>query len=675
MCLGSFFGCTKSTKKDATARRESVLAYGRDGTTFDFSVYDGTKTQYIKKFDQFATTWGFVGDTVGTTRETSINQLSAVADLNAESMRFDLFMGYNGLGYNIANTYEKKGLTYEEYAASLQVIDRLNELSVAPQLVLFACPAYAQSYGSWKSKPIAEKWRELCYNMATYFKRNGNRIGAYEIWNEPDLGTAYFDGDWQDYIETYLSGADGIRSADKDAFIEALSASWIHKIVNNLSDDGNLTKWESFIKQAAEHNLLPDSISWHFYGREGKTEGIKGLSGDGEDFSVYRNAILKAITDSQNGTSARDATAYDLSTMQQNLNEFNIYVPLHQDSAGMWNTTSVVPGMFNAIEMLLEANDITRVNWATFLSEQVNGIGCSSIDTYSLQRYPAYYANWMYGRLPVRRIVQPSLESGLITLAASDNDRAGFIICNSASVTKTATVAFAGIPFEKANVKVYLVDEDHYVYSTSNEPYIAENYVNIETRDLMGRFTLKPNATYYVEINNAEGEATENALSSLYKNVVRKDYWYPERGNNTPYSDIHERSLLTVLSMNNNDVGSSAVSVTLRDMKEKTIVLSYDLFGEFVQAENAALGFQICFETGSGYDKSIYYTFEDYSAVVDTPLGGQIQRENVSLGALSKGERRIALSDIAPENWNGRIVVNYVISNCGKGATALFKMD
>lgn len=112
--------------------------------------------------------------------------------------------------------------------------------------------------------------------------------------------------------------------------------------------------------------MLPDSISWHFYGRDCKLEGIQGVSGDGENFSVYRSAILNALTASQNGTSENDSARYDLSTMQQHLNEFNIYVPLGEDSRDTWNTVKVVPAMFDAMETLLAANDITRVNWATF---------------------------------------------------------------------------------------------------------------------------------------------------------------------------------------------------------------------------------------------------------------------------------------------------------------------
>lgn len=236
----------------------NCLSYDKSGSVaFDFSERDGTKTQYIKKFDQFATTWSFVGDMPGYVRETSVNQLGAVRDLNAESLRVDLFMGYTGIGYGIGSTPEKNGTSDGEYEQAMQVIRGMQDNAVLPQLVLFACPAYAQSYGSWKAKPLADKWQELCCNLAAYMKEREIRIGAYELWNEPDFGNNYFDGTWEDYIDTYIAGASGIRAADPDAFIQGMSASWIHKIVAEKEDGQSLTRWERFIRRTAEAGVLP----------------------------------------------------------------------------------------------------------------------------------------------------------------------------------------------------------------------------------------------------------------------------------------------------------------------------------------------------------------------------------------------------------------------------------
>lgn len=668
----SLIGCKKGGGSSG-----EYLSYNKSGATvFDYSKKDGTKTGYIKKFDQFATTWSFVGDSAGYVRETSLNQLSAIKEMNAESMRFDLFMGYTGVGYGIGNTAEKNGSTDEEYAQSLQVIKALENADVLPQLVLFACPVYAQSYGDWKCKPVQDKWTELCYNMATYFKNKDIRIGAYEMWNEPDF--IYFSGTWEDYIDTYLWGAEGVRGADSDAFIQGMSASWIHKIVNEKENGQTLTKWESFIKRSSDANLLPDSISWHFYGREGRLEGIEGLSGDGVNFSVYRNAILNALTASQNGTSANDKTAYELATMQQHLNEFNTYVPLHADSADMWNTEQVVPGMFDAMEILLNANDITRVNWATFISEQTNGIGCSAIDLYSLQRYPAYHANWMYGRLPITRIEQPTLTDGLYTMAGVDEGRAGLIVYNTADKNKSTKVAFDNIPFEKGNVYVYVIDEDNKTFSTANPPVLVEWAENVEVNKLAANLKLKPNAAYYIEINNADGtQASYEVDSNLKENIVRKDYYYPNRGDNTPYTEIHENSMTAMVSMNNNATGKSAACVTLDDMIDNSqLVIDYTTYGDIQNTANASMGVKIDFMTEQGYVKSVYYNIGEMDRDMVLPFGTKASATEVkSLGAIGSGSCNINLTEIAPVGWTGRIIVSYLIQDAGTGATAQFKLS
>ena len=677
LAFAGTFGMGGCAKKPA--QTNETLSYDQENAVkFDFSARDGTHTQYIKKFDQFATTWGFVGDQAGYIRESSINQLSALKDLNAESLRFDLFMGYTGLGYNIGRTTELNGSTDAEYEQMMQVVRGLEKQSVLPQLVVFACPAYAQSYGSWKSKPVAEKWQELCYNMANYFKEKDIRIGAYEIWNEPDLGTEYFDGTWEDYIDTYISGAKGIREADQDAFVEGMSASWIHLICSEKQEGQTMTKWERFIQRTAQEGVLPDSISWHFYGREGKLEDIIGVGGDGENFSTYRNAILEALTASQAGTSENDPTEYaQLSTMQQNLNEFNIYQPLSESSAQMWNSAQVVPGMFGAIETLLDANDITRVSWATFLSEQRNGVGCSSIDTYSLQRYAAYHVNWMYGRLPVNRVVQPALSDGLKTYAAADDGRAGLIVYNTSSQAQSAKVAFTGIPFEKGNVSVYLVDDDHSTYTSRNEPYLVGYYEDVDVNRLAADLSLQENAVYYIEINAADGTLTDLDFdNTLRENIVRKDYYYPQRGNGTPYSEIHENSLTAYVAMNGNAEGTSAASVTLKDMDAvETLTLDYETWGELTAGEGAALGVKLDFQTEQGYTESVYYSLDGFQTDIALPFGSKkLSTSSETLGASGSGSVTIGLRGLAPEGWTGRLVVSYLIQNAGAGAIAKFSL-
>ncbi len=639
-------------------------------TVFDFSKKDGTKAQYIKKFDQFATTWGFVGDTPGSVRRTSINTIPAAAELKAENLRFDLFMGYTGLGYKIASTSELNGSTDAEYEQCMQVIKELVANDITPQLVLFANPAYSQPYGDWKSVPIGEKYQEVCRNMSTYFKEKGIKIGAYEIWNEPDLGNAYFSGNFQDYIDTYVWGAKGVKEGNSDAFVQALSASWIYLMCQTVESGYTTTQFERFIERAAAENILPDSISWHFYGRDGKLEDIKGLGGDGENFSVYRNGILTALHELQNGTSTRtDAQYAELCTLQQTLNEFNVYQPLVDAS---YKTTTIVPGMFDAMETLLAASDITRVNWATFLSEQTNGLGCNLIDTYSLQRYPAYHACWAYAHLPVDRIEQPTLENGLKTMASADDGRAGLLVYNPTENSQKTKIALQNLPFEKGDVTVYLIDNDYMTNSTYNNPYIVEEYKNTDLENLAAELEIASDSAYYIEVNGAESQSDTDVQNSLRNHIVRKDYYYPNRGDNTPYSEVHNNSMTAHLSMNNNATGATAVSLVLDDMKEvASLALQYELWGNYTASEDATLGIKIDYETDAGYTTSVYHALNGFSKDIVLPFGAKdVATNQVVFGETNEKTAQIALTEYAPNGWTGRITISYVMANAGAGATA-----
>ncbi len=660
------FGCNNGQQSESP-KDEEILTENLDGSiSFDFSKTDTKKTQYIKKFDQFSTTWGFVSQP-GYTSYKNLQAISAADDLKAESMRVDLFMGYTGIGKNIASNPVLNGTTDAEYAQAMQVMRAMKDNNVRPQLVYFANPAYSQDYAMWNSVPNAEKWQEVCANISAYMQKNGIRVSAHEIWNEPDLGNTYFAGDWQDYINTYIAGAKGIKSTDPDATVLGVSASWIHLLCQNLHEEGGtLTQFEEFIKQTDEQNIIPDAISWHFYGRECKLEDIKGLGGDGENFSVYRNAILNSLTEIQNGTSALGEGYDKISTLQQYLNEFNIYQPLADD---VFNKTDLIGGMFAAMDTLLNANDITRVNWACFLSEYNNGMACGIIDSVSLQRYPAYHTCWAYGRLPLTRIEQPDLGS-VKSLAGFDDGRASVIMYNETSEKADKKISFKNLPYKKGNVKVYLTDKDHLTYQTVNEPYLLAEYKDVELEKIAVEISLIPNSMCYVEIENPDGVSDLDVLSKYYNNVARKDYYYPNRGDNTPYSDIFENSLTAIMSMNDNDLGKTAMSVTLKDMAEvDELSFSVKQTGTINAGEDAAAGIKIDYQTNDGYTKSCYYYFDNYSNDMLLPFGTGVAADVIEQITVENGKFNLPVLTNAPDGWNGKIMVSYLMQNMGAGAT------
>lgn len=657
---------------------KSYVTYDTAGAVnFDFSKKDGGAPQNIKKFEMFSSTWGFVGETTGSIRRSSIKQIPALSEMKSESMRFDLFMGYTGLGYNIARG-DNSGLTDEEYQQTMEVIDALIENNVLPSPIYFAVPEYAQvepSPNGWGDVPDMAKWKEVCKNIAAYMKDQGVVYGLHEIWNEPDF-SAFFNGTFEDYVDMYIAGAEGVREANPDAMIGGISAAFAHELANNdvTLPRGKRTNLESFVEKAADADQLPDVITWHYYGREGKIENVPKKEGDihAFEFSEYREGIMNGIEALQNGTSANINTAYSgLETVQQHLNEFNIYGPATDD---IYRTTRMVPAMLDTMDTLLDASDITRVAWAALLAEWQNDLSYDMIDTITLQRYPAYHTLWMYGRLPVDRTAQPALPGGLKTYAGADEGRAGMIAYNGTGAAKSAKVSFTGIPFEKGDVTVYLVDDEHLTYKSVNEPYILATYENVDVNKIAVNIDLKNNAALYVEVNSRDKASDTDVLSGYRPNYLRKDYYYPQRGDNTPYSDIHLNSMTAHVGMNGNATGKTAMSVTLTDLKDvETLALKYDFWGSPVKSEGSALGVKVDYHTAAGYVKSAYYYYGDFSYDMELPFGkGGAADTAASLGTAASGTFDIALSDGAPDGWDGRIMVSYLCKDAGETATAKF---
>lgn len=633
----------------------------------DFGTKDGQFVQNLKKFDNFTSTWAWVGEQTGTTDAKILNTTPALDEIKAENLRFDLFMGYNGLGYEIGRG-GKDGSSPEEYVQTMQVVEKLKENHVNPYVTYFAAPEYCGT--NWKRVDDYAKWEELCKNIATYFKDSGVRLGAHEVWNEPDFNSSFFAGDWVDYIDTYLAGAKGIRAGNPDATLVGMSVAYAQKTCVNkttVAGDGVKTNFQRFIERTSAENMLPDAISWHYYGRQGQISGREDAS---ENLASYLNTMRSSIQGYQNGTHAdlEEGVNYpELETMQQHLNEFNIYEP---SVDAIYQTVEMLPGMFYAFDALLAATDVTRVNWASLVGEKNGKLSYDLIDGQSLQRYPAYHALWMYAHLPVDRVNVDLNNKNLGTMAGVDSHRGGLIVYNKADKEEKINVKFKNLPFAKGDLDVYLVDEDHYSYTTQNAPLKVRARADIDTEGLEVRMTLKPNSAYYIEINDPAGKSDTDDYAKV-GDVVRKDYWYYERGDNFPYAEIHENSFTAHVGMAGKETGKSAVAVTLDGMKNKNgLAVKFETWGNPVAGDNSALGVRVdyCKEDGT-YEAGKLYAVASFAANPQTPFSHDAAADVVSMG--TDGNYALTFAD-APADWNGRIRLTYLILDAGKGATAKF---
>ena len=631
---------------------------GADKTIeIDFSARDYSRTPYLKKFDMFTSTWAWC-DAFAMTPEMNEKNLSCiddVAELLPETFRTDLFMGFYGIGYGIGENKSLSGKTDAEYAAVKCLTDTLKASHLGAEFVYFASPKYTgggTTNNAWKRVRDLDKWEELCCNIAAYFKKNDMKVVRHEVWNEPDYYISdpekdgvYFLGTWQDYINVYVSGARGIRAADSDALIGGVSAAWMNKI----SQNGD---FKAFLEQTNQEEVLPDYVSWHFYGSNG---GLQMLP----EYISGARACLEESDD------------YD--TVQQHLNEFNVSL-----DTNVTNSCEMTRSVLEVYNQLLDATDITRVTWTSAFDRNLEGVdGCPLINPVTGERTPAFYTMWMYARLPISPVLVSNPGKTVEVMASVGDTRAAFLAYDVGITDTEVTFELRGIPFENGNIKVYTLDsEDPQSSVTSNSPKLLAEYQNVALTDLI-KYSVripKEGAVYFqIDKLNSEANAHER-ISPLSEKVVRTDYWYNGRDDGGSYAWMSSNSFVASIGSGHSDKSHGmACVVTMEDMKDTDLSLETVVSEEAKKVtDTSMLGVTVAYSVNGQYVKTVYHMLNGIDGSATIPLGTKrIWDERVALGE-GCGTYALDLASYAPEGWDGRIQLGFVVNDLNDNQGAEF---
>jgi len=147
--------------------------------------------------------------------------------IRPESLRIDLSIGKTS-GWSreiVTGTLDKLQYNFSEID-ELSML--LNDRNILPYWSFCYTPIPLQINGNWKSGPSdLNKWKEVHTEFSRHFKERGIRIGYYEIYNEPDLGDVFFTGRWEDYLQMYKYGVQGIKEGDPDAVVGGPAIAYI----------------------------------------------------------------------------------------------------------------------------------------------------------------------------------------------------------------------------------------------------------------------------------------------------------------------------------------------------------------------------------------------------------------------------------------------------------------
>ena len=665
-----------------TATPCSLLTACGDGkgetVKLNFSQKDGSIPQNLKKVDMFNPTWTFMGQADGTFDPAALDTLTGVNALKADNFRIDMMFGneQNGIGKPIGRG-GLTGVSADEWSLASQFLKKCKDNKISPYLVMVGTPSYATKPGDdldFRNVPDLKRYYEFCYNTADYLKRSGV-YAILETWNEPDLeGNVYWLGSQQEWIDTVVTGTRAYYAANP--FSTVISAGIARPLAFIRETDSlagiQQTGWQYFWESYEKARAIPDGFSWHYYGpSDGDLEGDYINEGGTGNFNYQLNVVREALNAYQNGTAPElNGKKYDLRRVQQHLTEFH---PVSNDFNGgksMPNDTyEQVWAFFDSILRINEASDITRVSWPMWLSS--GQFGLFETD-YAVN--PVYHALWSYARLPVDRVPASAENEAVGLIAGADSQRAGVIAYNrSLKKAQTVTIDWSDLPFEAQSCTVYRIDPAYYQKRLSDKtPEIVKV---VENPGNKGKETLRipVKGAYYIEFNSlAQGAETDNTAD--VGTLVKKRYYYTERGDGKPYADIFNESMNAYVGMLEEDTGEAGVSAILSGLgTRETLTFRYETWGEPQESSSSALGVRVDYHTQNGFAKSVYLPVGGRTYNMTVPFGTEkAADECLPMGDGASGTYIFELKKNAPEDWDGMVEVSYLIRNAGKGATAKF---
>ncbi len=648
--------------------------------TIDFSTLDGTLVQNVKKIDAFSPTWNF--KKAGAVNYETLEQLKYLGEFKNESLRID--MAFSGGGIGETDGIKNGKVKDDNSWINVNELNKaLSKNGVLPYFVMLGIPTFAQIDGGKLSYPDIDKYKQFCNDVASYFKEKGQRV-IYETWNEPDLqNRRYWTDSMRSFIDLNIIEALSLKTGDPDAFVVEQGLCWPVDYCNDYVNDIASTYWEYYMKETEKAGNHIDAFSWHYYGDSyGRVEGTANAK---NDFSYYKNAVRNAIN--------KDNDTYGLHTMTQHVTEY----ANSKAGSGKIVATGLIPNIYQSIEEAYASTDISRFSWAYFVGTQDYAL----VNPYSWKKTPSFYVHWTLGRLPLspaKVTANNGLEDTFGWKTGVDSHRASAIIYNKTlndtySVlrdeyrqneedSRTIKVKVKNIPFDAESLKVYLIDNEHVAYTTTaDKPYLIMDIEKqkIKQDEVTIDIKIPGNSACYLEIQDATEGSELDVVSNIESHIVRKDYYYEERADLMPYTDIHENSFNTSIGMLDHDTGKTALMVTLDDMNEfGSLVLNYNVFGNLQsEQENKAIGVRIDYSTSKGYVKSCDYYWRNYKngfTYSGWGTGKEVDSAR-SFGNNAQGTYTIPLMQNAPENWDGRIQVTYYMVNAGKNVSATFNLN
>ena len=283
-----------------------------------------------------------------------------------------------------------------------------------------------------------DKWAEICINIIAHYNEGWNNgfqydIEYWEIWGEPDLGTALWSGSYDDYIRLYINTARKIKARFPEIKVGGPSMTRVR-----------VPLIENFLSECRKNQAPLDFFSWHNY------------SSSVEDVPA-KTYEVKALLDQ-----------FGYHHTELNLNEWHYFVADWGKMASdreyrKWffsNMTGIDSASYTAgVLIMLQDSPMTMTNFYTGSASGVWGIFNSQ--TYMPNK--VYYAIWAFNQLTKyenRLTICKNSDDGIYILAGKkDDNHAAVLISCMHGIKRKITLNFTGFQLAENSCKIQVLDD------------------------------------------------------------------------------------------------------------------------------------------------------------------------------------------------------------------------
>lgn len=620
---------TGTWEKDTSQTTEEGVSEEMKTTdvTIDFSKREGVPL--LKKFGLFNS------GIVGLDQYTRDGHL--MDGLRTDSLRVDIYMGEDGRPFARVVDGTEAALTYhfEDLDALVKLLD---EHGVRPYWSWSYIPIPLQVDGNWRKGPSnLDQWQNMFRELAAHYKNSGLRIAYHEVYNEPDCGDVFFLGTMADYTEMYIRAAKGLKEGDPDAVIGGPSSAFVEVT--------GQAAMNAFLDRVLEENVPLDFFTYHSYGYD-KNQYINRTH--------YARSILSQYE--------------EFDTTELHLNEYNTLIQPFEANGPAEHAIGGAT-MLTSFEQLLDETDVTLAHWAQFLDTGYEPLGM--VDPQGRIKAP-YWAYWMYSQMPEQRVsvtgLQNDEELGVHTVASSDETGAYILVWNDSETDQLAQIKLLNNPISTGECQIYSISDENDPYWNTNDTIELAPQMVTKVEELGDTLTVElPSGGFTLYRMGNNGEMTGGESSESVGTMIRKRYYFPERGKSS-YAFFDEIDQTAYLGMNG-EYSARAIVAQERENLPDVAELDCVFGGTYEEVDlNTSFSVRVDYNVDGVYTKAVLYTFMPVNPRRDStvPWGTQQEADEViQSDTLLTGNTWLMLKDNAPEGWSGRAIITYDMHSTG----------